>query len=131
MHGNTPGDRGAGSLMVVGVALAVTLVAWLVFLVATLAAAHHRAESAADLAALAGARAALAADPAHDVTEPACAAAADTAAANGARLDACSVIAFADFAAVAVDVSVDAPVRVPGLPDRLEATSRAGNPGET
>ncbi|GAB3130398.1 hypothetical protein GCM10027289_14850 [Tsukamurella serpentis] len=76
--------------------------------------ARHRAQTAADMAALAGAASAV--DP-----EAACAAAGRLAAANGGSLRGCTVDGFD----VAVRVGVSAPLVVFGSGEAL-ATARAG-----
>jgi len=96
-----------GLLVLLAAALAVT---------AAMVRAHRQAQSAADLAALAAARAAGSGDP--------CAAGADTASANGARLTWCAV--------VGRDVSVRVEVTGPhwlGQRADLAAEARAG-PGD-
>lgn len=91
-------DRGSGTIWVAAMALvlvAVVLGAGLIGLAQT---ARHRATSAADLAALAGAQVALL-DPGG-----ACAAAAHIAAANGATLTGCALAAEVVTVVVAVRV---------------------------
>ncbi len=101
---------------VVGVVITVAVAAlWLVS--ATLA--THRARSAADLAALAGA---VAAQGSASATAP-CRSAREVAAANGATVLACSVRA--DLV-VSVRVSVPLGVAIPGVPGRADAAARAG-----
>jgi secretion/DNA translocation related TadE-like protein len=95
----------AGVLVLLGAALAV---------VSAMVVAHRAAQSAADLAALAGARGAAAG-------RDACAVAVETASANGARLTACGV------SGRVVDVEVE--VRGPhwlGQSADLAARARAG-----
>lgn len=107
------GERGSASVWVLALAGVLAVVGLAAVLVAMAVVARHRATTAADLAALAGAGGAVEgeADP--------CAGAAAVAAANGARLRACSV----DAAAVA-DVVVGVPVELGPLGAR-EATARA------
>ena len=107
-------EHGAATLLVV------TFLALLVLLTAALAAvegmvaAHRRAQSAADLAALAAARSlALGQDPCPDATR--------IAEANGARLTACAVAG----RAVTVEVAVDGP-RWLGRATVLAGQARAG-----
>ena len=80
-----PGERGAGTVLALGLGLMVVVAAVLVALLAQSAAMASRAAAAADLAALA------AADAARGITpgEP-CAVAADVARRNGARVLSCS-----------------------------------------
>ena len=100
----------------VGVVVVVAVAAlWLVS--ATLAA--HRARSAADLAALAGAVAAQARDLGADP----CSSAGAVATANGAALLTCSV---APDLVVSVRVSVQVGAPIPGVPGRAVAGARAG-----
>ncbi|WP_164512566.1 Rv3654c family TadE-like protein [Nocardioides baekrokdamisoli] len=107
-------DRGSAT-MFVAVALTVVLFAGLaVATVNGLVVVHRRAQSAADLAALAGAGALMtASDP--------CAAAGRIAAANGATVEDCQPTPDA----VTVVVSVPGPEMVGGLV-RLRAHARAG-----
>lgn len=109
-------EHGAATLLVV------TFLALLVLLTAALAAvegmvaAHRRAQSAADLAALAAARSlglGLGQDPCSDATR--------IAEANGARLTACAVAG----RAVTVEVAVDGP-RWLGRATVLAGQARAG-----
>lgn len=106
----------SGLATVVGVALAGLLVTVAVAAaaVAALVDAHRRAESAADLAALAGGGALVGgSDP--------CAAAARIALRNDARLDSCQV----QGSSVVVQVTVSGPA-LPGMRTRLTGRARAG-----
>lgn len=111
-------DAGSASVWVMAIALGATGLSWAVFLVGLAIVARHQAETAADLAALAGAAAVVAGSSG-------CAAAARTADDNGARLGAC---------AVAADGTVTVTVRVV-VPDALArwvagdavASARAGS----
>lgn len=107
-------ERGSASILVVtmtGVLLFVTLA---LVLCAGLVRAHRIAQSAADLAALAGARALT-------TGADGCAAAASVAAANGATVDECDV----QEQAILVTVTVPAPPW-PGLDTDLVGKARAG-----
>ncbi|MDA0566495.1 flp pilus-assembly TadE/G-like family protein [Streptomonospora sp. S1-112] len=109
-------ERGSGSVWVLNLCVLVWFTALAVVLVAGVRADHHRAASAADLAALAGAeRAALGA-------ASACAAARSTAEANGATLTDCDL---------ADDLSLRVTVRTPARLVRgtVTAHSRAGPAG--
>ncbi|HET7069346.1 MAG TPA: Rv3654c family TadE-like protein [Nocardioides sp.] len=107
-------ERGAATLLVLAMAgVLVTLGAALAVVVAMVA-AHRAAQSAADLAALAGANAVL-------EGRQGCAAAGETAAANGATLTGCLV----SGADVAVEVRVAGPHWLGQTAD-LGARSRAG-----
>ncbi|MEZ0069581.1 secretion/DNA translocation related TadE-like protein [Streptacidiphilus sp. MAP12-20] len=113
-------DAGSATVWLVGLLLLVTLAATAALGVAGAVAARHRAESAADLAALAAAGRLLL-DPGE-----ACAHAASIASAQGATLRACIIRADASEDSVEVEVTVPAPGGlVPGLPP-ARARSRAG-----
>lgn len=113
-------ERGSMTVVaaaVVGVVVTIAVAAlWL--LSATLA--THRARSAADLAALAGATAAQERAPAADP----CRSARVVAAANGATVLACAVAA---DRVVSVRVSVELGAAIPGVPGRADAGARAGS----
>ena len=79
------GQRGSASLLVVTLSGVVLLLGLAAAFVTATAAAHRRAQSAADLAALAGA-------VARQRGEDACSGAADVARGNGAELRACAVL---------------------------------------
>ena len=106
-------ERGSATVWVLALAGVLAVVGAAAVLVAAAVTARHRAGSAADLAALAAAGRAVIGDP------DACAAAADVARGNGARLDTCTV---EEGAVVAVTVAV--PVRLGPL-GRYDATGRA------
>jgi secretion/DNA translocation related TadE-like protein len=105
-------DRGSASLLVLGVALAVLIVLGSVAQAGGLLVARHRAESAADLGALAGARRAV------DGSGDACGEAGRIVRANGARLVACRLEGF--------DVVVTAAVDGPAGWGSAEGSARAG-----
>lgn len=107
-------ERGAATVLAVAVLGLLLVVAAALAVVGAMVTAHRQAQSAADLAALAGARAL--ADGAD-----ACRAAAQLAAANGARLTACSVI----DRDVSTSVVVTGP-RWLGQAGDLDARARAG-----
>lgn len=109
-----PDQRGFATVAVVALAGVVLLVGAVVVGVAAIMVAHRRAQSAADLAALAGAGAGQ-----HGAD--ACAAAATIAAANGGRLVACA----RSGDDVTVRVAVRAPP-LPGLVPDLDGEARAG-----
>ena len=110
----TARDRGAATLLAVAFLGVLLLLGAALGVVGAMVVAHRQAQSAADLAALAGADAgATGADP--------CAVAAELAADNGARLARCSV---ADRE-VTVEVTVSGP-RWLGQPHDLTARARAG-----
>ena len=107
-------ERGAVTLLTVAMAGVLLLLGSALGVVAAMVAAHRAAQSAADLAALAGATAA-------QRGMDACAAAAVIARRNGAVLLACDAAA----ATVTVSVRVDGPHWL-GQQADLEARSRAG-----
>ena len=98
-----PGERGAGTVLALGLGLLVVLAAVLIALLAQSAAMASRAAAAADLAALAAADAARGIAPG----EP-CAVAADVAHRNGARVLSCEV-----GAGSTVQVRTELAVRTP------------------
>ncbi len=110
-------DRGAASLLVVACAAVLLLVGSALGVVAAIVTAHRAAQSAADLAALAGASA-------HQHGADGCARAGALAGANGARLLDCR-LAGED---VVVTVEVDGP-RWLGQQADLRGTARAGPVG--
>ncbi|MET4137285.1 Rv3654c family TadE-like protein [Pseudarthrobacter sp. PvP090] len=98
-----PGERGAGTVLVLGLGLLVVLAAVLIALLAQSAAMASRAAAAADLAALA------AADVARGIAPGVpCAVAMDVAHRNGA-----SVLSCAEGAGYAVQVRTELAVRTP------------------
>ncbi len=111
-----PEERGAATVLVVAMAGVLMLVGAAAGVVGAIVAAHRSAQSAADLAALAGA-ATLAE---HTGRDP-CAAAAEVATANGALLDGCAV----EGEDLVVEVTVRGP-RWLGQDQDLRARARAG-----
>jgi secretion/DNA translocation related TadE-like protein len=119
-RGGPHGDAGAATIWLVSLLCLVGLAATAALGVAGAIAARHRAESAADLAALAAAGRLLL-DPGE-----ACAEAAAIASAQGATLHSCAIRADAQEDSVVVEVSVPSPSGlVPGLPP-ARARARAG-----
>ena len=113
-------DRGSASVWVLACSVLVLLVGVAVSLRAGAVLARHRAESAADLAALAAAARIGYAD---DV----CAPADPIARANGAGLVRCRAEVAPDGRSGTVDVAVSVAVHVPGVGiRRATATARAG-----
>jgi len=110
----TRGERGAASLLVVSCVALLLLIGCALGVVAAMVRAHRAAQSAADLAALAGAAA-------HQRGEGACVAASSIASANGASLDTCS----ASGDEVWVSVTVPGPHWL-GQTSDLSAEARAG-----
>jgi secretion/DNA translocation related TadE-like protein len=107
------GDRGSASVWVLAVGLVVIVVAQTVAMIASATVAGHRAQAAADLAALAGALRIL------DGESAACARAAEVSVRNGASLVACR----ADGFDVVVTVEVAAGSAVWG---GVQRSARAG-----
>lgn len=111
-------DRGSATVLVlgiVGVLLTLTIAAMTLLAVVC---ATHRAASAADLGALAGAlHLSMGEDPGV-----ACERARVLVAANGARLATCSVAADE----VLIEVCARIPATMPGLPEEAQARARAG-----
>lgn len=108
------GERGAATVLAVSFLGVLLLVGSALAVVGAMVVAHRSAQSAADLAALAGAAAVV------EGTEP-CQAATRVAVANDARLTACTVTA----RVVTVEVTVAGP-RWLGQPHDLTARARAG-----
>lgn len=111
------GEQGSGTVLVVaatGVLLVLTLAGLQLGAAAT---AAHRARTAADLSALAGATAL------QEGSGEACTVVAVVAGRNGAKLMACSLGA---EESVAVRVSIGVSIRWPGVPDHAVASARAG-----
>lgn len=107
-------DRGAASLLVVACVALLLLIGCALGVVAAMVRAHRAAQSAADLAALAGASA-------HQRGEVPCSAADAAASANGASLDTCAV----SGDVVRVSVTVAGPHWLGQTAD-LSAEARAG-----
>ncbi|SEP64126.1 Rv3654c family TadE-like protein [Microlunatus flavus] len=115
----TRGERGSGTLLVVGVMAVVGVVAAVAMVAAAYLVAGHQARGAADLAALSGAAA-------YAEGRAPCPAAARLAKANGGRLASCDRVGDDVDYVVSVEVVVDVGVRVPGLPRHLEGRAHAG-----
>ena len=107
-------ERGAASLLVVSCVAVLLLIGSALGVVAAMVRAHRAAQSAADLASLAGAAA-------HQRGEDACAATGQVAPANGAALAACTVVGDD----VLVTVTVPGPHWLGQTAD-LSAQARAG-----
>ncbi|GAB3456565.1 Rv3654c family TadE-like protein [Kineococcus endophyticus] len=113
------GDTGSGSVVAVGVCAALLSLLLVVLSLATAVVARHRAESAADLAALAGADVVV-----GRATGDACTRAAAVARAQGAAL-ACGV----DADGVVTVTAAVTPAGLAGLLGPARATARAGQAG--
>ena len=108
-------DRGGATVLVLAIGLVTVLVAIASAAVGAAIVARHRAQSAADLAALAGALAAF------DGIEVACARAGEIAAGNGGHLTAC------DLDGLDVVVTVEArPAGLAAMAGYARASARAG-----
>ena len=105
-------DRGSGSVWMLGVGLAVVLLGGAMAHVGSAIVARHRAETAADLGALAGAVRAV------EGADVACARAGQFVAMNGARLVGCRLDGF--------DLTVTVEVDLPDGIGPAHATARAG-----
>lgn len=112
----TTSERGAATVLVVAMTGVLLLVGAAAGVVGAIVVAHRAAQAAADLAAVAGAEAAVE----HAGRDP-CRTAAEIASANGATLVRCTV----DDADVRVEVSVPGP-RWLGQDQDLSAEARAG-----
>lgn len=111
--------RGAGSLLICGVLVAIVAAAAAVVVVGRYALADHRATVAADQAAWSGASAqARGADP--------CPAAREAARRNGARLTGCAVVGDEVDFVVTVEVWVPVDAMPAPFPDRMPAVAHAG-----
>lgn len=113
-------DHGSATLWVIGCIALLLVVAEVATLRTAAVVARHRAESAADLAALAAAQ--------HiGVDDGPCAAAAQVAVANGARLQRCTVALAADGRSGTVLARVELSVHLPVAGSRkVLASARAG-----
>lgn len=109
------GEEGAATVLVIALAVVVCSATMLVLAVAVLTVTRHRAESAADLAALSAARHAMEGERA------ACTVAQKAVAAQAARLEKCRL----DGLDIVLTVAVTPPGRLAGFGD-LRATARAG-----
>ncbi|MBD3784348.1 MAG: flp pilus-assembly TadE/G-like family protein [Micrococcales bacterium] len=112
-------EEGSGSVLVVGALGALVAVLAGALVLAGAVRDVHRAQGAADLAALAAAR------PLVVGGAPDCGVAAEVAGANGAVLERCSVLADGSVV-VEVVVRRSGAVRWPGVPDDAVSRARAG-----
>ena len=108
-------DEGAATVWTLAVGLVTVVIAMAVAAAGTVIVARHRAQAAADLAALAGAARVM------EGEEAACARAREIAFANGARLRSCRVTGW-DLT-VSAEVS---PAQVAAVAGSVTATARAG-----
>jgi len=113
-------DRGSATIWVLAVCVLLLMVAGVAAARAAAVLARHRAESAADVAALAAAGR-------LGTGQPPCPAAEWVARRNSATVESCRVRADATGRSGVVDVVVSVPVRLPGLgATRVRASARAG-----
>ena len=116
-------ERGSGSILLAGLMVVAALAAAAAAAVAGYLIAAHRAEAAADLAALSGATVAASG-------RDGCAEARRTAVANRVRLISCGRVGDQQEFVLSVTVEVGLDPLLPGLPRRLRATAHAGPVGE-
>jgi secretion/DNA translocation related TadE-like protein len=114
-----PGERGAASILMIGLMGVVMMLGSAAIVIAGYLEAHHRARAAADLAALSGA---AAYQQGHDP----CAQAKRTARGNRATARHCDQVGDQIDFVVTVRVGVVIPLRIPGLPRTAEAVAYAG-----
>ena len=112
-------QRGSGTVLMAAVMSVVVALAAAATVVAGYLGSHHRARSAADLAALSGAAA-------YAQGKDSCDQARRTAHDNGARVTRCAQVGDQFDFVVTVRVAVEVRVRSPGLPRRVEAEAHAG-----
>lgn len=110
-------ERGSGTVLVTGVVGVLLVLTAAAIQLGAAAGAAHRARTAADLAALAGASAL------QQGTGDPCSRASELVTRNGARLLSCTLGA---AESVWVRVSTDVPALWPGVPRVATATARAG-----
>ncbi|WP_130866284.1 Rv3654c family TadE-like protein [Acidipropionibacterium timonense] len=114
-------DRGSASVLLAALGLGFVLLVWLSLVVSGWYASSRQADSTADIAALAAARA-------QQAGGSACEVAASAAGANGARVDSCRVeTTDVDFVVtVTVSTPLTPPLAIPGAPTRVSARADAG-----
>lgn len=110
---------GSGTMLTVAVMVVLLVIAVLVCGFAGYAVAQHQATNAADLSALAGARA-------QGGGASPCPAASRLAGANRAAVTSCSAIGTTSDFVITVVVRVQVPYRIPGLPKSVTAEADAG-----
>ncbi len=113
-------ERGSASILVAGLTGVVVLLSGAAVVLAGYATAYHQVRAAADLAAVSGAAAFLRGqDP--------CAQARRSGRDNGVNVLRCDRVGDQIDYVVTVRVELDVPVRVRGLPRRVEALASAGS----
>ena len=115
-------ERGSGTVLMAAVMGVVVTVGGAAMVIAGYLVGHHRARSAADLAALSGAAA-------HVRGEDVCGEARRIARQNGAKVVRCSWVGDDIDFVVTVRTSVSTPSRLPGLPRTVEGEAHAGRLG--
>ena len=115
-------ERGSGTVLMAAVMGVVVTVSGAAMVIAGYLVGHHRARSAADLAALSGAAA-------HVRGQDACGEARRIARQNGAKVIRCSWVGDDIDFVVTVRTSVATPSRLPGLPRTVEGEAHAGRLG--
>ena len=118
----TDDQRGSATVLMAAIMGVVLTLGCTAMVIAGYLVAHHRARSAADLAALSGAAA-------HVRGEDICAEARRIARQNGARVIRCSWIGDDIDFVVSVRTTVPTPSRLSGLPRTVEAEAHAGRLG--
>jgi len=120
MIGLRRGERGGGSVLMMGICVVVIMFGYTAMIICGYAIAAHRARAAADLAALSGATSA-------SQGGDACAAARRNAQAHLARITSCDRVGDQIDFVVSVTASVATTVHIPGLPRRVGAVAHAGS----
>ena len=113
------GERGSGTVLMGAIMSVVVALAATATVVAGYLVSHHRARSAADLAALSGAAAYARGDDPCDQARR-------TARRNGARVTRCEQVGDPVDFVVTVRVVVEVRLRSPGLPRRVDGEAHAG-----
>ncbi|MFC7623248.1 Rv3654c family TadE-like protein [Microlunatus sp. GCM10028923] len=112
-------ERGSGTMLMVGVMIVITVLAFVGTCVAGYAVAVHQARAAADLAALSGA-------VARTDGGDGCATATSIARANRTTMTTCDVVGDQLDFVITIQVRRDVPPLWPGLPESVSAKAHAG-----
>ena len=116
-------ERGSATVLMAAIMGVVVTLGGAAMVIAGYLVGHHRARSAADLAALSGAAA-------HVRGEDVCGQARRIARQNGATVTRCSWVGDDIDFVVTVRTAVSTPSRLPGLPRTVEAEAHAGRLAE-
>jgi secretion/DNA translocation related TadE-like protein len=116
------GEHGSATVLMAAIMGVVVTLGAAAMVIAGYLVGHHRARSAADLAALSGA-------VAHSRGEDACDGARRIARQNGARVTGCTRVGDEVDFVVTVRTAVPVRSRLPGLPRAVEAEAHAGRVG--